>query len=255
MLAIKCLLKTQIYGSFGFTMTLPLMGLVLVCYILIPTTLARRLCEKRKRKRDQKRHDLRLALALHDMDPPAFTPPRFEPRADCSKACGGFANKAQLKIPCCREPASEHYITKAHRKSIGELPQAPDFRPCCNVHERVLMGIPRGLLLACKICRVPMKDEEKGVWRAERALKMQRDSFKPMRRLTAVMVLLMYSLYPTLVASTTSIFNCTNPIAGKRYLVADLTVTCYEGWCVCLRTSPLFLFSLVSFFTPASILI
>ena len=46
----------------------------------------------------------------------------------------------------------------------------------------------------------------------------------------AVMVLVMYSLFPSLVASTTSIFNCTDKILGRYYLVADLTVTCYDGW-------------------------
>ena len=45
-----------------------------------------------------------------------------------------------------------------------------------------------------------------------------------------VQVLGIYSLFPTLVASTASIFNCTDAINGKRYLVADLTVTCYEVW-------------------------
>ena len=43
-------------------------------------------------------------------------------------------------------------------------------------------------------------------------------------------VLGIYSLFPTLVASTASIFNCTDAINGRRYLVADLTVTCYMGW-------------------------
>ena len=44
------------------------------------------------------------------------------------------------------------------------------------------------------------------------------------------MVLVMYSLYPTLVSSTASMFNCTDAINGVRYLVHDLTVTCYVGW-------------------------
>ena len=36
--------------------------------------------------------------------------------------------------------------------------------------------------------------------------------------------------YPTLAQSVASIFNCTDKIEGVQYLVADLTVVCYEGW-------------------------
>ena len=91
-------------------------------------------------------------------------------------------------------------------------------------------GCPRFTLLACKCCRVKMTEEEQGTWRAERAVKMMRLPFKPNRRMIAVMVLVMYSLFPSLVRSAASIFNCTDLIEGRRYLVADLTVTCYEGW-------------------------
>ena len=74
-----------------------------------------------------------------------------------------------------------------------------------------------------------MKEEERRTWRSKEALHDQKKHFKPLRRFVAVMVLVMYSLYPTLVASTASIFNCTNAIGGKRFLIADLSVTCYEG--------------------------
>ena len=33
-----------------------------------------------------------------------------------------------------------------------------------------------------------------------------------------------------LVSSIARMLNCSDPIGGKRYLVADLTVTCYVGW-------------------------
>tara|TARA_B110000902_G_C14072877_1_gene500000 strand:+ start:237 stop:848 length:612 start_codon:yes stop_codon:yes gene_type:complete len=75
-----------------------------------------------------------------------------------------------------------------------------------------------------------MTDAEKGVTRAERAMLYQRIPFKPAGRLMAVMILVMYSLFPSLVASTTSIFNCSDAILGRYYLIADLTVTCYDGW-------------------------
>ena len=49
-------------------------------------------------------------------------------------------------------------------------------------------------------------------------------------RLVAVLVFTLFTLYPTLVSSIAKIVNCSNPIGGKSYLLADLTVTCYEGW-------------------------
>ena len=62
------------------------------------------------------------------------------------------------------------------------------------------------------------------------AVRKQRVTFKPHRRFIAVMVMVMYSLYPTLVASTSMMMNCSDPIGGKQYLMADLTVQCYVGW-------------------------
>lgn len=57
--------------------------------------------------------------------------------------------------------------------------------------------------------------------------------FRPAFRIAGVVVFLLFSLYPTIVASLASIFNCTTEIQynGRRvrYLEADLTVVCYEG--------------------------
>ena len=44
-----------------------------------------------------------------------------------------------------------------------------------------------------------------------------------------VTVFIIFTLYVSLVASIASLYNCTAPIEGKAYLVADLTVICYEG--------------------------
>ena len=52
----------------------------------------------------------------------------------------------------------------------------------------------------------------------------------PFPRLVAVFVFTLFTLYPTLVSSVARMLNCSDPIGGKRYLVADLTVTCYVGW-------------------------
>ena len=40
---------------------------------------------------------------------------------------------------------------------------------------------------------------------------------------------ILYCMYPTLVATITTLFDCTDRIQGVSYLVADLTVKCYEG--------------------------
>ena len=60
-------------------------------------------------------------------------------------------------------------------------------------------------------------------------------------RLVGVLVFTLFTLYPTLVSSIAKIVNCSDAIGGKYYLLADLTVTCYEEWhivylcgaCVC----------------------
>ena len=49
-------------------------------------------------------------------------------------------------------------------------------------------------------------------------------------RLVAVLVFTLFTLYPTLVSSIAKIVNCSNPIGGKSFLLADMTVTCYETW-------------------------
>ena len=54
--------------------------------------------------------------------------------------------------------------------------------------------------------------------------------YQPLNRLSGVIVFLLFTLYPTLVASIASVFNCSKKINGKQYLLADMSVQCYEGW-------------------------
>lgn len=103
-------------------------------------------------------------------------------------------------------------------------------RPKIDLDARAVAGIPYAFLMACACCRKPTTEKERSFWRASEAVRKQRTKFKPQRRFVAVMVLVMYSLFPTLVASSTSIFICSDAIGGKHYLMADLTVVCYEGW-------------------------
>jgi len=54
--------------------------------------------------------------------------------------------------------------------------------------------------------------------------------FQPVGRFIAVLVFVLFGVYPTLVSSIFEIFRCTEPISGKRYLEEDLSVECYVGW-------------------------
>ena len=82
------------------------------------------------------------------------------------------------------------------------------------------LHLPR-CIVCCKALRKPMTAAETEEWYSP---------FAPMQRLAGVAVFVIFSLYPSLVASIASMFNCTAPIDAVQYLVADLTVRCYEGW-------------------------
>jgi hypothetical protein len=92
-----------------------------------------------------------------------------------------------------------------------EVVEAPTFKGKFNVPS---------FLARWRILRQPMTASDVVAWRAP---------FKWSGRIAGVAVFALFSLYPTLVASIASVFNCTAPIHGKRYLLADLTVVCYEG--------------------------
>jgi hypothetical protein len=96
------------------------------------------------------------------------------------------------------------------KKRVGQ--NAPRFKVRCN--------LPR-CIGCCRAMRKPMTAADIEEWHSP---------FAPTQRLAGVAVFLIFSLYPSLVAAIASIFNCTAPIDGVQYLVADLTVTCYEGW-------------------------
>ena len=80
-------------------------------------------------------------------------------------------------------------------------------------------NLPRWAAFHKKL-RVPMTESDVTEWRGD---------FQPSERIAGVAVFVLFTLYPSLVASIASIFNCTPDIEGKAYLVVDLTVTCYEG--------------------------
>ena len=98
---------------------------------------------------------------------------------------------------------------RAHRNDPGV--EAPAFKGKFNIPD----------FLACwRVLRQPMTEGDVAAWRAP---------FVWTGRLAGVAVFALFFLYPTLVASIASIFNCSAPVSGKRYLLADLTVVCNEG--------------------------
>ena len=60
---------------------------------------------------------------------------------------------------------------------------------------------------------------DKRAWRAP---------FDAPARFSAVLAFILFSLYPTLVSSIAAMLNCSDPIGGDRYLLADFTVKCYD---------------------------
>ena len=102
--------------------------------------------------------------------------------------------------------ASEHFRRKTRNGRA-----APVYKGKFN--------LPRWLAV-CKVLRAPMDADDVAEWS---------DKFHPTQRLSGVTVFVLFTLYPTLVASIASLYNCTAEIDGVAYLVADLTVECYKG--------------------------
>ena len=82
------------------------------------------------------------------------------------------------------------------------------------------MNIPH-CIAVYRPMRLPVNGADVTAWRG---------NFHAMERFSGVVVFIAFTLFPTLVASIASMFNCTEKIGGVPYLFADLTVKCYEGW-------------------------
>ena len=237
--AIKCLLHSQAYAPFLLNMALPFIFAALIAMIMVPTTSIKRRIAKSKREsedraRQRRERATRAALGIDEYDEGEEVaeinlPPRFEPIVDLGGMCDKLPTKIATKLPCCRKAATEEYIVNAQHKFEGLPRLPPKHRAWLDIDQRTCVGIPEAILLAFPCCRVETTEEEHKAWRAAAAVRDQRMQFQPLRRFNAVMVLTMYGLFPTLVASAASIFNCTDDVDGYRYLSADLSQTCYEG--------------------------
>ena len=104
------------------------------------------------------------------------------------------------------------YEKFARQRRIDNDDPVPTFKGVFN--------LPR-VLAPFSFLRLPMTLADVKAWKAK--------SFSVQGRFAGVAVFTMFTLYPTLVSSIASIWNCTGMIDGSRYLVADLTVVCYES--------------------------
>ena len=71
---------------------------------------------------------------------------------------------------------------------------------------------------------------ERYVWLHARTSSSARSKFRAGPRFVAVLVFVLFGIYPTLVKSVFSVFRCSEPISGKMYLEDDFTVQCWVGW-------------------------
>jgi hypothetical protein len=230
LLPIKCLLRSQAYAPFVVNMMLPTLFAATIALVLVPVTLVKRAQERAVRKRETVEARRRARRALSDGTEDVCVAPTHEPVVDFGKCCGKLPTRVALRLPCCRRVASDEYVENSERAFYGLPRHPPKYRAWLDIDDRALGGVPHAVLVACRCCRVATREDARGAWRAAQAVRAERAPFKPLRRFVAVMVLVMYSLYPTLVASTASMFSCSDKIGDKYYLLADLSVTCYVGW-------------------------
>ena len=102
-----------------------------------------------------------------------------------------------------------------------------------------------GLHRCCAVytcLRVPMSRIDSESYRAP---------IRKAHRLVAVLVFFLFTLFPTLVSSVAKIMNCSDPIESKRYLLADLSVTCFEDWHIVYIVSAVIFFLIYCVGIPA----
>ena len=109
------------------------------------------------------------------------------------------------------------------RASVTAPPPPPETKPVAS-----WLPLPLHRLVCCARFRVVTSAVERVAW-SEAEAKASLVRFDPVARLQGLLAFVGYGLYPTLVASTMSIFHCSDQIDGAAYLVADMTVKCWEG--------------------------
>ena len=142
-LPLKCLLNSQIYGTFVMNILTPIFACALTALLMGPVWIAKRVQE--------------AVLA-------SFPPPR--------------APIEKIRVLCC-----------------------------CRTEK--------------------MASWERKMWMHKRK---DRVTFQPGPRFVAVLVFVLFGIYPTLVKSIFAIFRCSAPIGGKSYLEDDYNVQCWVGY-------------------------
>ena len=68
--------------------------------------------------------------------------------------------------------------------------------------------------------------EDKVEWRAAKLIEKEA-VFRPWLLFAAVLIFVLFSLYPTLIASAIGVMRCSDSIDGARYLVEDYAKECF----------------------------
>ena len=106
---------------------------------------------------------------------------------------------------------------------------------CKRAHEAIRASRPprraplEKVMICCCCKRAKLESWEKGVWMKQER-KKEHGIFQPIPRFIAVLVFVLFGIYPTLVKSIFSIFRCSEVISGKQYLEDDYSVQCWVGW-------------------------
>ena len=106
---------------------------------------------------------------------------------------------------CCQVSDQEvHRLPKLANKSVGEGIKLRIIFLCKRVRRRIVQGM-----------------DESGDGSVSLA--------EGLYRVQSVLVFVIYSMYPNLVKGFSQVFQCSDPVNGKNYLIADLAVQCYVG--------------------------
>ena len=213
-----------VYAQFLIQMLLPVAAACFVAIVLIPTYLVSRGIDRRRKAK-------RLHLVeFSSAELAALTAPSRKPQLDVDSRCWcGLPYRALMQCSACTIPTTPRDDENWLRRAKRQRPHAPLERTVIGVKRETCHSMAWPVLFSMKCCRLPTTEDERAAWRVDYVMALMKRNFHPGRRFVSVMVLVVYSLYPTLVSASASIFNCTASIQGKRYLVADLNQICYEG--------------------------
>jgi hypothetical protein len=221
LLPIKCALGSQIYGTFLLNMALPVGALAVAALFMVPTALIEK-CVRRRRTADavptfKGAHNIPRCLAVHtvmrapmDEDDIAEWQGPFYPTKRLS-ATSVFL----LFLLCVENHCAPPSLARSLARALSRARALSLTRALSRARVLSLslsLSLSFGLSVALPVFGTPPRTP----------LLTKSSSYT-----TAPVP---HCRYPTLVKSIASVFNCTDPIEGRRHLIADLTVVCYTEW-------------------------